>query len=385
MLRPKTAFSRRQFIAASTAAAATWTGAVRAQDAGGTIVLGQSCPMTGPTAKIGQPFHEGAKLYFEQLNAQGGIARRNIELRVMDDGYEPERCAANTQRFLSDDVFALFGYVGTSTSMAALPLLQKARVPLFAPLTGADALRQPQLAHLVFNVRASYADETALMVRHLTGLGLNKVAVLHQNDAYGESGLAGVKAALAAKGLEPVGSATVERNSNNVAAAVKTLVPLGADVIVQIVTYSASAAFVRAARQAGFGGQFYNVSFVGAQALSETLGKDAEGVVVTQVVPSPFQTSRQITRDFLAAIQKGGGKLAPNYSSMEGYLAARVFADALRQASASGKPTRDGLVAALDAMHGQQVAGFPLVFKPQSGKPRFVELSMLTGDGKVRV
>src|SRR5256885_5804317 len=86
----------------------------------------------------------------------------------MDDGYEPERCAANTQRFLSDDVFALFGYVGTSTSMAALPLLQKARVPLFAPLTGADALRQPQLAHLVFNVRASYADETALMVRHLT-------------------------------------------------------------------------------------------------------------------------------------------------------------------------------------------------------------------------
>ena len=162
-------------------------------------------------------------------------------------------------------------------------LLQKARVPLFAPLTGADALRQPQLAHLVFNVRASYADETALMVRHLTGLGLKKVAVLHQNDAYGESGLAGVKAALAAKGLEPVGAATVERNSNNVAAAVKTLVPLGADVIVQIVTYSASAAFVRAARQAGFGGQFYNVSFVGAQALSETLGKDAEGVVVTQV------------------------------------------------------------------------------------------------------
>ena len=285
MLRPKTAFSRRQFIAASTAAAATWTGAVCAQDAGGTIVLGQSCPLTGSAAQIGQPFHEGAKLYFEQLNAQGGIARRNIELRVMDDGYEPERCAANTQRFLSDDVFALFGYVGTSTSMAALPLLQKARVPLFAPLTGADALRQPQLAQLVFNVRASYADETALMVRHLTGLGLKKVAVLHQNDAYGESGLAGVKAALAAKGLEPVGAATVERNSNNVAAAVKTLVPLGADVIVQIVTYSASAAFVRAARQAGFGGQFYNVSFVGSQALAQTLGKDADCLLYTS--PSP--------------------------------------------------------------------------------------------------
>jgi ABC-type branched-subunit amino acid transport system substrate-binding protein len=129
MHRPETAFSRRQFIAAGTAAAAAWSGTVRAQDAGGPIVLGQSCPLTGPTAQLGQPFHEGARLYFEQLNAQGGVGRRSIELRVLDDGYEPERCAANTQRFLSDDVFALFGYVGTSTSMAALPLLQQARGP----------------------------------------------------------------------------------------------------------------------------------------------------------------------------------------------------------------------------------------------------------------
>lgn len=389
MHRSTTAPGRRQFIATTAAAAAAWVGAARAQDAGSAIVLGQSCAMTGPSAQLGLPFHEGAKLYFDQLNAQGGVGRRSIELRVLDDGYEPERCAANTQRFLSDEVFALFGYVGTATCLAALPQLQKARVPLFAPLTGSEALRQPPLANLVFHVRASYADETALMVRQLTGLGLRRIAVLHQNDAYGESGLAGVRAALASKGMEPVGTATVERNAQNmaqnVAQAVKTLVPLGADAVVLVVTYAASAAFVRAARQAGFGGQFYNVSFVGTQALSEALGKDAEGVVVTQVVPSPFQTSRQITREFLAAIQKGGGKLAANYSSLEGYLAARVFADALRQASASGKPTRDGLVAALDALHGQQVAGFPLAFRPQSGKPRFVELSMLTGDGKVRV
>lgn len=124
---------------------------------------------------------------------------------------------------------------------------------------------------------------------------------------------------------------------------------------------------------------------MGTQALAEALGKDAEGVVVTQVVPSPFQTSRQITREFLTAIQKGGGKLAASYSSLEGYLTARVFADALRQASSGGKPTRDGLVAALDGLHGQQVAGFPLVFKAQSTRQRFVELSMLTADGKVRV
>lgn len=382
MHRPLAALGRRQFLAA-TAAASAWPGLVRAQDSG-TIVLGQSCPMSGPSAQLGQPFHEGAKLYFDQLNAQGGVGRRSIELRVLDDGYEPERCVANTQRFLADEVFALFGYVGTPTSMAALPLMQKARVPLFAPLTGAEALRQPQLSGLVFNVRASYADETALMVRQIMGLGLRRVAVLYQNDAYGESGLAGIKAALAAKGQEPVGTATVERNSQNVAQAVKALVPLAPDVIVLVVTYAASAAFIRAARQAGFGGQLYNVSFVGTQALSEALGKEAEGVVVTQVVPSPFQTSRPLTREFLAAIQKGGNKVQANYSSIEGYLAARIFAEALRQASLAGRLQREGLVAALDAMNGQQVAGFPLAFKPQA-KARFVELSMLTADGRVRV
>lgn len=388
MHRSTTAPGRRQFIATTAAAAAAaWAGTARAQDSGA-IVLGQSCAMTGPSAQLGLPFHEGAKLYFDQLNAQGGVGRRPIELRVADDGYEPERCVANTQRFLSEEVFALFGYVGTATCLAAVPLLQKARVPLFAPMTGSEALRQPGLANLVFHVRASYADETALMVRQLTALGLRRIAVLHQNDAYGESGLAGVRAALAAKGMEPVGTATVERNAQNmaqnVADAVKTLVPQGADAVVLVVTYAASAAFVRAARQAGFGGQFYNVSFVGTQALSEALGKEAEGVVVTQVVPSPFQTSRLLTRDFLAAIQKGGHKVQANYSSLEGYLAARVFADALRQAAPGGRPQREALAAALDAMHGQQVAGFPLAFRPQA-RARFVELSMLTADGRVRV
>ena len=171
----------------------------------------------------------------------------------------------------------------------------------------------------------------------------------------------------------------------DVGKAVKTLVPLGADVIVQVGTYAASAAFVRAARQAGFGGQFYNVSFVGTSALAQALGKEAEGVVVTQVVPSPYKTSHPLTREFHNAVQKDGNKVALNYSSLEGYLAARVMAEGLKNAAASGKLHRDSLAAALDALNGQQVAGFPLAFKPQAGKPRFVELSMLTGDGKVRV
>lgn len=377
--------SRRQFLSGATAlAAAACSGNLWAQDAG-PIVLGQSCALSGPSALLGTQYSQGAKLYFDQLNAQGGIGKRQVELRTLDDGYEPERCISNTQKFLADDVFALFGYLGTPTSMAALPLLQKAKVPLIAPMTGGAGLRDPKLAQTVFNLRASYAEETALMVKQLLSLGLQKIAVFYQNDAYGQSGLDGVTEALKAHKLKPVGVATVERNSQDVSKAVSALVPLGANVIVQVGTYAASAAFVRAARQAGFGGQFYNVSFVGTSALAQTLGKEAEGVVVTQVVPSPFQTSKPIVREFQAAIQKSGVPWAPNYSSLEGYLAARVLTEALKTASAGGKLQRDGLVAALDAMNGQQVAGFPIAFRTQAGKQRFVELSMLTADGKIRV
>lgn len=379
-------WNRRQFVTATAGfAAAVWGVNSHAQDATGPIVLGQSCALTGPSAQLGVQFSQGAKLYFDQLNAQGGIGRRPVELRTLDDGYEPDRCVVNTQKFLADDVMALFGYLGTPTSMAALPLLQKAKVPLIAPLTGAAGLRDPKLAQMVFNLRASYADETALMVKQLVSLGLKKIAVFHQNDAYGQSGLDGVTQALQSHGLKPVGAATVERNSQDVSKAVKALVPLGADVIVQVGTYAASAAFVRAARQAGYGGQFYNVSFVGTSALAQALGKEAEGVVVTQVVPSPYKTSHPLAREFQAALQKNGASLQPNYSSMEGYLAARVVGEALKSAAAAGRLQRDGLIAALDAMNGQQVAGFPIAFRPQAGRPRFVELSMLTGDGKVRV
>lgn len=380
-------WNRRQWMATAAAGATLggWSGLGLAQEASGPIVLGQSCALSGPSAQLGEQFSQGAKLYFDQLNAQGGIGRRQVELRTLDDGYEPERCVANTQKFLADDVMALFGYLGTPTSMAALPLLQKAKVPLIAPLTGGAGLRDPKLAQTVFNLRASYADETALMVKQLVSLGLKKIAVFYQNDAYGQSGLEGVTQALASQGLKPAGAATVERNSQDVSKAVKALVPLGADVIVQVGTYGASAAFVRAARQAGYGGQFYNVSFVGTSALAQALGKEAEGVVVTQVVPSPYRTTHPLAREFHAALQKSGATLQPNYSSMEGFLAARVVGEALKAAAAASRLQRDGLVAALESLNGQQVAGFPIAFRPQPGKPRFVELSMLTGDGKVRV
>ena len=377
-------WGRRQFSIGLGAAALGTLAPVRAQS-DSPIVLGQSAAFSGQAAQLGIQFHAGARLYFDAVNAKGGVGRRNIEIRTLDDGYEPDRCAENTRKFISDEVFALFGYIGTPTSLAALPLLTQAKLPFFAPFSGATALRQP-FNRQVFHVRASYADETALIVRQLTHLGLKKIAVFHQNDSYGKAGLDGVTQALAEQKLAPVASATVERNSVDVAAAVQKLVAAAPDAVVQVCTYGSSAAFVRAARKAGYGGTFYNVSFVGTQALADALGKDGAGVVVSQVVPSPYQAARPITREFLEAIKKGGDKVQPNYSSLEGFLAARVFTEGLRRAHDAGKAlTRDSLVTGLESIGTQILSGFQVSFGTNSHMAsRFVEMSMLMGDGRVR-
>jgi len=370
--------SRRQFSIATGAALVAGFHAAHAQD--DRIVLGQSAAFTGPAAQLGIQFHAGAKLYFDQLNAQGGVGGRKIEIRQLDDGYEPDRCAANTKNFIDEEVFALFGYIGTPTSVVALPLATKARMPFFAPFTGAMALRDP-FSKTTFHVRASYNDETALIVKQLTNLGLKKIAVFYQNDAYGKAGLDGVTLALAAQNLKPVALATVERNSVDVGAAVKAITAAGPDAVVQISAYKSCAAFIRAARKAGYGGTYYNVSFVGTQALADELGKDGAGVVVSQVVPSPYNAARPIAREFVDAAKKAGN-VQPNFSSMEGYLAAKVFAEGLRRGS---KPNRESLISGLESINDQSFGGFAVTFSPTNHvASKFVELSMLTGDGRVR-
>jgi branched-chain amino acid transport system substrate-binding protein len=373
--------NRRTFTrAVASAAALVAAPALRAQ--GDRILLAQSAAFSGPAAQLGIQFHQGAKLYFNQVNAQGGVHRRTIELVKLDDGYEPDRCAENTRKLISEDPLALFGYIGTPTSLAALPLATASRVPFFAPFTGAMGLRQP-FNRYAFHIRASYNDETELIVRQLTSLGIQKIAVFYQNDAYGKAGLDGVELALKARNMKPVALATVERNSVVVAPAVKALVPAMPDAIVQIGAYKACAAFIRAARAAGFGGTFFNVSFVGTQALADELGKDATGVVVSQVVPSPYYAARPITREFIEAAKKGGADYHVNFSSMEGYIAAKVMTEGLRRGPS--RPTRDTLIAGLEGLGDESFGGFNVSFSPNDHvASKFVELSMLTGDGRVR-
>ena len=372
--------NRRSFTrAAAGAVALVAAPALRAQ--ADRLLLAQSAPFTGPAAQLGIQFHQGAKLYFDQLNAQSGVHRRPIEIVKMDDGYEPDRCVENTRKLAAEDPLALFGYIGTPTSVAALPIATQARIPFIAPFTGAMALRQP-LNRYAFHIRASYNDETELIVRQLTSLGLQKIAVFYQNDAYGKAGLDGVELAMKSRNMKVLAQAPFERNTVAVGPAVKTLVGAQPDAIVQIGAYKACAAFIRQARQAGFGGTFFNVSFVGTQALVDELGKDAAGVVVSQVVPSPYNAARPITREFLGAVKKGGADYQANYSSMEGYLAAKVLAEGLRR----GKPTREGLIAGLESVTDGDFGGFDVRFGPNDhAASKFVELSMLTADGKVRI
>ena len=370
--------SRRQLARMAGASAIVGASLVRAQD--NRIVLGQSAAFSGPAMQLGTQFHAGAKLHFDQLNAKGGVGGRAIEIRQLDDGYEPDRCRANTERLIKDEVFALFGYIGTPTSLAALPLATSARVPFIAPFTGAMGLREP-FKREAFHLRASYDDETALIVKQLIELSQNRIGVFYQNDAYGKAGLSGVTKALAARQLKPVAEGTVERNSEDVAAAVAKLAKSGAQAIVQIGAYKACAAFIRQARKAGYGGKFYNVSFVGTQALADELGKDGAGVVVSQVVPSPYNPARPVSREFVAAA-KQQGRVQANLSSMEGYLAAKLFTEGLKRAG--GKPTREALIAALESIN-EDFGGYRVSFGPGNHvASKFVELSMLTGDGRVR-
>lgn len=365
-------------------ALASWGVAAQAQSAGvsdNRIVLGQSAPFSGAAEQLGLQFYLGAQLHFDALNARGGVNGRRIELQRLDDGYDPERCAANTRQFIQDGVFALFGYIGTPTSLLALPLATEAKLPFFAPFSGAQALREPFNRYAI-HVRASYFDETAAVVRQTTSVGIKKIAVFYQNDAYGKTGLEGVTNALKALDLAPVAVGTVERGSTDVAQALKDILPVKPEAIVQISAYKSCASFIRLARRQGFTGNFYNLSFVGTQALLDELGAEARGVVVSQVMPFPYSAAQAISGEYLAALKDKRG-VAPNYSGMEGFVAAKVFAEGVRRAGRN--LTREGFIAAVQSMQNHQLGGFSVDFGPKKHTgSRFVEMTMLTEDGRVR-
>ena len=344
------------------------------------IVLGQSVALTGPAAELGIQMRNGARAYFDHVNAQGGVHGRRIDLRTLDDGYEPSRTAPNTRKLIEEDrVFALFGYVGTPTSAAALPIFTQAKVPFFGPFTGAELLRQP-FNRYIFNVRASYYDETEKIVEQVLSIGGKSIAVFYQNDSYGQAGLKGVEIALTRRNLKIAALGTVERNTVKVEDAVKSIGASRPDAVVMISAYKSCAEFIRQMRKAGSGATFYNVSFVGSQALANELGKDGVGVAISQVMPFPWGASVPVVKEYQRLMLKAGHKDF-NFSAIEGFVAAKVFVEGLRRTGRN--LTRESFIATLERMSDIDVGGFYVGFSPQNhNASKFVDLTIIGRQGK---
>jgi branched-chain amino acid transport system substrate-binding protein len=343
-----------------------------------TILIGQSAALSGPAQELGKEMKAGAEAYFKSVNDAGGINGRKIKLISLDDGYEPDRAKANTQKLIADDkVLALFGYVGTPTSNAALPLFTEAKVPFIGAFTGAQSLREPYNRY-IFNVRASYFDETERIVDHLALQGVKKIVVFYQNDAYGKAGLAGMERAMQKRKMQIAATATVERNSVDVGEAVKKLAPADATAAVMISAYKSCAAFVREMKRAGAYPQFWNVSFVGSKALAHELGNEGRGVQISQVVPFPWEAGVPIVNEYQ---KKMGDEANYSFTSLEGYIAARVLVRGLRKA---GKTlTRESLVDALSNLGTVDLGGFTVSYAPDNHNgSSFVDLTIISRDEK---
>jgi ABC-type branched-subunit amino acid transport system substrate-binding protein len=345
-----------------------------------TILLGQSVALTGPAAQLGINMRNGLKAYFDDVNAKGGVHGRKIELLTLDDGYEPARTVPNTKKLIEENkVFALIGYVGTPTSVPAVPVFTEAKVPFFGPFTGAEALRQP-FNRYIFHVRASYYDETDKIVEQVLSTGGKNIAVFYQDDAYGQAGLKGVEIAMQKRNLKISALGTVERNTVKVEKAVETINKAAPDAVVMISAYTSCAEFIKQMKKAGSATQFFNVSFVGSKALSGALGSEGIGVAISQVVPFPWGLSIPVVKEYQMLSQKAGIKEV-DFGAIEGFLVAKVFTEGLKR---TGKNlNRENFINAVEKMQDVDVGGFFVTYSPKShAGSKFVDLTIIAREGK---
>src|ERR1700737_3286276 len=297
-----------------------------------TILFGQAAALEGPSSALGQGMRQGILAAFAEINAKGGVHGRKLKLVSRDDGYDPDRSVAETKTLIEKDkVFALIGAVGTPTAVATVPISSAKNVPFIGPFTGAEFLRAPEL-HNVVNIRASYSAEAEAWIKHLTeDLHFTKIAIFYQDDAFGRDGLAGVKRALDRHGMELTAEGTFERNTRAVGAALRTIKRAEPEAIVMVGTYGPCAEFIKLAHTSGFNPTFVNISFVGANALAKELGAEGKGVIVSQVVPFPWDASLKVVADYQAAIKATDSKAEPEFVSLEGYLVGRLAIAALEK------------------------------------------------------
>jgi ABC-type branched-subunit amino acid transport system substrate-binding protein len=361
-----------------------WTGPLRAEEVGVSrdrISFGQAAALSGPSSALGQGMRQGILAAFAEVNARGGVHGRKLELISRDDGYDPDRSIQQTGKLLDEDkVFALIGAVGTPTTAVTVPIARAKDVPFVGPFTGADFLRSPDL-HNVVNIRASYGAEAEAWIKHLTeDLHIKRIAIFYQDDSYGRDGLAGVQHALEKRGMELAAESTYERNTKAVGAAMRTLKRAEPQAVVMVGTYAPCAEFIRLARQTGFDPIFVNISFVGANALARELGPEGHGVIVSQVVPFPWDSSVRVVADYQAAERGFDPDLKPDFVSLEGYLSGRLVAAALEMVGPN--PTRAEMLRVINDVGRFDISGDILtVGQKAQNAPAKVFLTLIQPDG----
>jgi ABC-type branched-subunit amino acid transport system substrate-binding protein len=358
----------------------------RAEDgvAADKIIFGQAAPLEGPTAALGLGMKAGINAAFAEANKAGGVKGRKLELKSVDDGYEPTKSIEAVNKLLGDDkVFAIAGPVGTPTSVATQPLADKAGAPFIGAFTGTEALRAPYKASVV-NVRASYFEETEAMVEHLTkDLGATKIAIMYQDDAYGQAGLAGVKKALAKREMTLAAEGTYERNTTAVKGALLAIKKGDPDAVIMIAAYKPAAEFIKLGKQIKLNATFVNISFVGSDALAKEVGAAGAGTVITQVVPSPGDTSIPVVKSYHDALKASAPSEQPGFVSLEGYLVGRTIVAALEKMN--GEPTRKGFIEAVQKSGGFDLGGFKLSYSDNSNRGSdTVYLTVIQEDGSFK-
>ena len=341
------------------------------------VTLGQSLAMTGSGATLALPFAQGARLYFDRVNAGGGVNGRKIELSTLDDMGNPDTTVANTKKLLDQKVFSLFGYYGSAQVTAVNPLLKDTDILLFAPMAGADELRG-SLYPNVYSVRPGYSEEAAMITRHAETLGMRKLAILHGKDPESLAALDSAERTMGGLGANLVAKSALSGGS--VATSVDQVLAKKPESVLVISDASGAANAIRDLRGKGFRGPIYGFSSTGESLLAEQLGAAGAGVVVVRVTPKSDNAKsvlvRELQADALAA------RLKSNVYMLEGYIAAWTYTEALRKAGKD--PTRAKLRKALDSLQDLNLGGFRIHFDGDRVGSKVVELSLIDGTGRVR-
>lgn len=352
--------------------AALLAGAATAQP--GVVKIGQSVALTGTGASLPVSFQLGAKLYFDQLNAAGGVNGRKVELLTLDDAGQPATALENTRKLLEQGVTALFGYYGSGQVLAAYPAIKNKEIMMFGALAGAEELGG-SLYPNVYKVRPGYSLETRAIVRHAESLGARKFAILHASDSESLAALETGEPTMGGMGVNLLLKAPLN--------AVNKVLASGAESVLIISDAEGSADAVRALRAQSFRGLIYVYSMAGESLLAERLGAAGVGVVVARVVPRSDNAKLPLVREF-ATDAKSAGLPKPNVYMLEGYIAARAFTEALRRIPANTPVTPERLRKAVESLSDVLIGGFRVHFVDTRIGSSIVELSLIDAQGRVR-